>query len=382
MARFNNLFDVGQVLMDMIVDETAILDVHVGPPLANPAGANEAIRITLLWATPDMTHRSDPPLTNADGTRTPPPITLHAYYLVTTYGTTAEDAIQAHNLLGRVMQLFHSTPEIQLPLDPLQFPAATPVGTGRFRIVQMPIAVEMLEKVFTPLQVSQRPWVLFEAGPVQLAHLRPPAGPAPLVRPGGVNLMPLEVRTPPSIVRITPNRIAEAGRVRIDLDFLGVINRVVVGRSRLTGAAIVTPVPNGPVFVTIPNAGPNAVLAGTYDATITSGVLTSPPATITVQAPTIPSISSPASSQHSIAANLVLDGASLGGIIELFAWPDEGLTSPGDVRQLAVTAAANTVTVTSATLAAANLRSGLRYRITGHYGPNVYTPYVLLEFVP
>ena len=42
-------------------------------------------------------------------------------------------------------------------------------------------------KVYVPLQVPLRPWVLFEVGPIQLAHLAAELPPAPVVRPGGVH---------------------------------------------------------------------------------------------------------------------------------------------------------------------------------------------------
>jgi hypothetical protein len=376
LGRFNNLFDVGQVMLDVLTDRTGVADIRVAPPLDTATSQAEAIRITLMHVTPQPAHVNDPMVRNPDGTRAQPPLTLSAYYLVTTYGfDNNTDAVQAHNLLGRVLQVFHTDPEWDLPLA---LAGATPVGTGQISVVQMNSAIEMLEKVFTPLQTAHRPWATFEVGPVQLPLLRPDLGEAPVVHPGGVRLQ-VEARTRPAIQRITPSSVGQGGRIRIDVGFLGGITAVHVGRRRLSGAALTVPAPNGPVIVTLPAGGPDAVLPGTYDAALVAGTLFSTPHTVTVLDPALPSVDAPLTLTHSVANPLVLDGRGLAGATRAFAWPDRGVTSPADVFTFPVAAAANSVTVAAADLQAVTFRS-MPYRLSVQYSSSGFTPYVLMEF--
>jgi hypothetical protein len=378
LGRFNNLFDVGQVMMDVLTDRTGVADIRVAPPLDTATSQAEAIRITLMYVTPQPTHVNDPLVRNPDGTRAQPPVTLSAYYLVTTYGfDNNSDAVQAHNLLGRVLQAFHTDPEWDLPLT---LAGATPVGAGQISFVQMTSAIEMLEKVFTPLQAPHRPWALFEAAPVQLPMLRPDLGEAPVVQPGGVRL-DIEVRTRPAIERITPSIAGQGGRIRIDMGAVGGITAVHVGRTRLAGGALTVPVPNGPVIAALPAAGPDAVLPGAYDVILAAGTLFSAPRTLTVIDPALPSVDAPLTLTHSVANPLVLDGRSLGGATRLFAWPDSGLVSPTDVFNFPVAAAANSVTVAAGDLQAVSFRP-TPYRLSVQYSAGGFTPYVLMEFGP
>jgi hypothetical protein len=57
-----------------------------------------AVRLTLMWTTPQPAHRSDPEERNPDGTMAPPPPTLTAFYVISTNGATDEQhAIGAHD---------------------------------------------------------------------------------------------------------------------------------------------------------------------------------------------------------------------------------------------------------------------------------------------
>ena len=183
MAVFNTLHDVGQDLVDLLVDRTGIADTLVGPPLDPPNGPVEAIRVTLLWVTPQPMHRNDLPMAADDGTREQPLASLTAFYMISTYGTAADtDPVQAHNLLGRVLQSFHSVPVLELPNPVAQ------LGEGRLAVVHQSTTAELMEKVFTPLQMVHRPWAIFEVAPIQLLHQDPALPPEPVVHPGGLRL--------------------------------------------------------------------------------------------------------------------------------------------------------------------------------------------------
>ena len=378
MARFNNLFEVSQVLVDLVTQATGIADVRVGPPPQAAAQAAEAVHITLLWTTPQPGHRNNSYETQADGTRTPPPLSLSAYYLITTYGQDqSNDSVQAHNLLGQVMQTFHTAPRQALPLT---FVGSTPVGTGDLSIVQMPIAMDVVEKVFTPLQVPHRPWALYDIGPVQLPNLLPDLGEAPLVRPGGVNLLELDVRTKPAITRVTPSRIGAGGSVRVDYEFEGPITEVLIGRARIN-AGVTELEPNRSLVVELPDVGPNAVDVGTWDLRLSGGSLYSDARTLTVLPTTVPSVDAPAELSHGVAADLVLAGRALSTATEVFFWPDDGVAAPSEVVQVAVSGAPFSVTVPAAQLAALNFKP-VRYRVTVRHSIHGFTPFVLLEFRP
>lgn len=385
MAMFHNLFEVGQVLADMLTQQTSVSDVRIGAPLDLATGSAEAIRITLLWLTEQHTHRNDPLVSDATGRRVLPPLTLHTFFLVTTYGTDNDNAQRGYQLLGEVLQTFHSSPTVNLPLDLADYPAAIPVGKGQVSVVHMPTQLDMLEKVFAPLQVPHRPWAVFEVGPVQLSDLKPNLGPAPLVRPGGVNLLPFQIADPPLILRITPNRIHPGGQLRIDARYSRAIDRVNVSLSRLTGSEIAVTEAGGPIFVSLPTTGANAVGEGNHMVSLVSGTHISQSFPLVVQSTaSVPSLSSPKVRVHSVGSSLVLTGQNLTTVEELIAWPDGGDTSAVDVHTLPASSTDQSLVVTTADLSVANLRLGVPYRLSAHYGgaPGQYTPYVLLEFNP
>ena len=51
----------------------SLADITAAPPIENPATQGEAIRISLLWVTPQPTHRNDPWYLSEDGQRRAPP---------------------------------------------------------------------------------------------------------------------------------------------------------------------------------------------------------------------------------------------------------------------------------------------------------------------
>ncbi len=371
MARFANLFQVAQVLADVI--DTAVSttpEIRVASPLENPDSTTEAVRITLLWTTPQSTHRSDPAERNPDGTVLQPMVTVSAAFLITTYGSTDQgNLVQAYGLLGEIMHGFHTQPTLTLPLSGL--------GDGRLNLVQVPVDADLTEKIYTSLHVRNRPWVLYDVGPIQLQRTAV-ATDQPIVHPGGVRMPPIQVIARPTIERITPNPVGAGGRVRLDGSYTSPVTRVVIGTTRVEGGGLAVPVPEGPVLATLTNA----IQETAHDVTLTAGGSTSASSTLTVVSPNTPSIDAPADIRHPLANNLTLTGRALGnGPVELILWPDQGVSMPSDVRTIPGVAAGGgtTITVNAADLATLGQTT---YRISLHFDTHGFTPYVLLEFTP
>jgi Pvc16 N-terminal domain len=371
MGRFQNLSQVGLVLAEVIdLAVTAGTEVRLGVPIEDPTSAVPAVRITLLWTTPQQTHRNDPAEPNPDGTMAPPPPTLSVWYVVSTYGTTAEDnAIGAHDLLGQVIRTFHVQPTLELPIDGL--------GEGRIHVVQVPVDAELSEKIWTPLQVRQRPWVLFDVSPVQLLRTEAAGPEQPVVRPGGIRLRPIDVADPPRIMRISPVSVGLGGRIRIDATYTGTPGRVSVGQTRIVPPDIAAMEDGGAVLATLPVG----VTENTYDVRLTgSSNVPSDAVTLTVFEATRPSVDAPDALHHSHVNNLVLTGRALGaGNVNVFFWPDSGISTPGDVVTIMGNAAANSITIPAANLTP--LRN-TTYRISLQHSTHGFTPYVLLEITP
>jgi hypothetical protein len=375
MAQFDLLSQVGLVLQSVIeANVPGGTEVRIALPLDDPTGAAAAVRITLLWTTPQLTHRNDPEERNPDGTIAAPPPTLSGFYLITTYGTTPEgNALDAHDLLGRVIRAFHVNQALQMPIDGF--------GEGRLSLVHMTMEPDLVEKIYTPLQLRLRPWVLYEVAPIQLLRQEAPGAPRPVVRPGGVQLAPLAALAPPRIERITPTTVGEGGRIRIDASYTGDPARVAIGTARIVPPEIVALAPGGPVRVNLPPAvSPNA-----YDVTLTAANnMSSRPGGLNVAAPSLPSVYAPDALEQSIASDLVLDGGALGAngdAHSVFLWPDSGIGSPADVVELVgtVEGGGSAVRVPAAQLA--GLRPRL-YRMSVQYDTHLFTPYVLLEMTP
>ena len=371
MGRFQSLSQVGRVLADVIdAAVPAGTDIVVNVPPENPEAAQAGVRVTLMWTTPQPGHRNDEAERNPDGTLSPPQATVTAWYLVSTYGQTPENnAIDAHNLLGDIIRAFHAQTTIPLPVNGN--------GAGAIDVVQVTIDHEIAEKIWVPLQARLRPWVLFDVGPIQLLRADGDNVVQPIVRPGGVRLGDIDVHEAPRIANITPASISEGGRIRIDGSYTGAATRVSVGDVRHQPPDIVEMTPGGPVLVTLSNQ----VLEGEHTVTLrgqSAGI--SEPEVLTILPPSVPSVDAPTVLQHSRTAALALDGRALGiGPVEVFFWPDRGITAPSDV--VTVTGAAANTTVTMAPAALAALPARL-YRLSVHYPPHTFTSYVLLEIVP
>ena len=198
-ALFNDLHNVAQVLSEHIREETGIQDVQAGQPRDVAATTEPAARITLLYSTPQPGHRNDPREPASGGGMQPPPLSLSCFYLVTTSGTDSEDPIGAHHALGRVMGLYHDVPTLNLPLsaNPGSPPGVfTDLGSGELSVTQVPIMLDQIDHIWTPLTEQLQPWVLFEVAPVQLVSHLPDTAALPVVRPPGMKRQPMMMRAP------------------------------------------------------------------------------------------------------------------------------------------------------------------------------------------
>ncbi|NMO21852.1 DUF4255 domain-containing protein [Pyxidicoccus fallax] len=386
MALFSNLHHVSEVLVRVISDHVGAMPtggIHSGEPLENPGAASEQIRITLLYVTPQASHRNDAWEKTPAGTLAPPPLTLSAFFLVTTYGTaTNEEPVRAHELLGNVMQAFHTVPEVRLPLATL--PSR---GEGPLAFVQVPMTPELMEKVYMPLQAKHRPWVLYEVSPVQLAMDTAALPGAPVVRPGGLRLGDVRVSSQPLITRVTPDRQVQGGRVRVDVELHGQpLTQLHVG-GKTRPVASLTALSEQSFVVDLPAAGPSAVSRGIRDIHLQTGdavnppILISDPVQVEVLGADSATVAAPQTLSHDLGTPLQLEGAGLATATEVLVWPDVGVAAPSDIRSLAVaSAAAGSVQVSAAALAAASLVTGVDHRVSVKVGPHRYTPYVLLRF--
>jgi Pvc16 N-terminal domain len=382
-AVFTDLHDVAQVLTEHIREEIGLVDVQAGDPRDVSATTEAAARITLLYTTPQPAHRNDPLELQPDGTSRFAPLALSCFYLLTTSGADADDPIAAHHALGRIMTLYHDTPALQLPLsaNPGVDPGAfTELGEGVLAVVQVPMLLDQIDKIWTSLDAQLQPWALFEVSPVQLVSQRDDTGPAPIVRPGGIGL---DVRAAPRpvVLRVTPEAVRQGGRARIDT-IPAAFESLTVGGVEvpLGDDSLIVGAEGTPLLLTFDDAGLEALAPGSQPLAVRASGLISRRSALRIAQPAMPVVDAPAALAHDPGDDLVLTGANLADAQEAVLWPDVGVVAPTDVHSLPVeAAAAGTVAVPSAAgLATVPAERG-PWRLTIRVGDGVYTPYVLLE---
>ncbi|MFH5774272.1 Pvc16 family protein [Paracoccus sp. NGMCC 1.201697] len=385
MARFVNLHDAGRALASHLKARIAPLlsDIVAGPPIENPATQGEAIRVSLLWVTPQPTHRNDPWFTDDAGQRRPPPLSLSAYFVVTSYGNSpAGEPVQAVNRLGQALQVIETAPTIEMPITAA--PNIDPVpGSGRMNATLVPVAADLMEKIFTPLQMRHRPWALVELGPVQLERLDAPLPAAVPVVPGGVRLAGPAPVARPAITTLHPSPLGRGRRIRIDSAQAANATELQIGDQVFVFAdpplgvgEIARPDALGRIFATYPAAAPD----GPLDVVLTGPGGTSERHPVTVSA-TGAALDAPVDALAA-GADLVLTGGGLAATDRAFLWPARGIRSPLEVIDLApTTVAAGQVTLARAGLDAAGLRA-IPYLVALRGGPASFTPAVLVEVAP
>lgn len=375
MAQFTSLFHVGEALAHFVRARLGLDfgQVLVGPPRDEVLDTTRHLRITLLWTNPQGNHRNDVPERNPDGTRVPPPLSLTAHYLFTTYGNTvSEESVGAHELLGDVMRVLHDEPRLSLPLADL-----AGRGEGKLDVTLVPLAPELVEKLFGPLQLKHRTFALYEVGPVQLKSLKEMLAARPVVLPGGVRLAePTPLRSRPVLRRVVPSAQAAGGRVRLEGSFPTQPTHVQVGTRTFEGADLQVLAAERAVSVVLPAD----LSPGIHAVSLSAGKLSAEALPLEVQAAGEATLDAPSALTHSQSADLVLSGQGLADAVEVVAWPDTAVQAPSEVVKLplAAPATATQLTVAAASLAGLSRRT---YRLTVRVGAHRFTPPIVLEVV-
>lgn len=375
MAQFTSLFHVGEALAHFVSARLSLNSgqVIVGPPREEVLDVSRHLRVSLLWTSPQPDHRNDVPERNPDGTRVPPPLSLTAHYLFTTYGNSvSEESVGAHELLGDVMRVLHDEPRLSLPLADL-----AGRGEGTLDVTLVPLAPELIEKLFGPLQLKHRTFALYEVGSVQLKSLKEMLASRPVVVPGGVRLVgPSVMRSRLVLQRLVPSVQAAGGRVRLEGSFTEQPTRVHVGTVTFEGADIQVLDAERAVSVVLPAD----LSPGVHAVSLSAGKLSAESVPLQVQAEGEATLDAPASLTQSRGSDLVLSGRGLSGAVEVIAWPDAVVQSPSEVVTLPLAAPA---TATQLTVAAASLVGLTRhaYRLTARVEPHRFTPPIVLEVV-
>lgn len=383
-ALFNDLHAVAQVLAEHIADGVGIVDVQPGTPRDVTASTDAGARITLLYTTPQPGHRNDSLGREPGGARRFPPLSLSCFFLITTSGADNEDPIAAHNALGQIMTLYQDEAVLQLPLS--DRPGTPPgtfseLGEGELEVVQVPMVLDQIDKIWTSLDVQLQPWALFEVAPVQLVSQRADLLPAPLVRPGGLGL---EVRAGarPLIQRVAPEAVRARGRVRIDAIVQGETEAVAVDKvTVVNGDPSLTVGPGGvPLLLTLDDGGLEALGPGRHQLTVRARGLVSRSGAVRIVAAAEPAVDAPAALVHDPATDLVLTGANLTDAQAALLWPDAGVGAPNDVHTLPVSGVhPGSVTLPSAGGLATLPAVRGPWRLSVCVGSQVFTPYVVLE---
>lgn len=379
MAVFTNLYHAGEILRHIVLTQIAPANgVLVAPP-PDTVTTNEEIRVSLLWINEQATHRSDAPHRNFDGTTASPPTSLSMFFLITAYGDgPGGNADAAHRLLGEVVRIFHTDPVVTLPLAGL----AGNSGVGKLGVTLVPITPDLMEKLFSPLQIKHRPFALYEVSPVQLTSPLAPGAPSPVVAPGGIALAGPTTATRPVITRLVASTLAEGGALRIDGVFSGAVDAVLVGSTRILAAGVTVVAAGRSIRVALPTGAPGAVLPGVHRVSVVTGTLQSDPVELLVVQAGQWTLDGPAALTHAQWAPLVLTGQGLLDADLVYVWPDGGIRAPTDVRTFAPSlVAAGSITVLLSGLPRGEYRLAARLAL----GPGVaaqFTPYVVLEVGP
>ena len=384
MTVFLNLHQAGSAIAGHLRRHIALNNIVAAPPLKDQPNNVESIRVSLMWVTPQPTHRNDYAHRRADGMLEPPPVSLSGFYLITCYGTDdAGEPIQAISRLGEVLQVVetHSILDLPFPDDP-STPEIDPApGDGKMTLVHVPAAADLMEKLFTPLQVQHRPWALLEAGPIQLQRLVAPSVGPSLVRPGGARIDDVRPITRPQIARISPAPSRQGGRLRLDTQDAAAADRLRIGSEEYvitntpTAAnEIARPDAAGRIFVTYPLSSDS----GDFDVVLGSADAYSEAAPVTIEAEGSPGVDAPIA-PYAMGGALALTGGSLATAEEIILWPDQGVASPAEIVSTApATTSDATLTAAGPDLVGAGLRPG-RFRLAVRLTGGLYTPATLLE---
>ncbi|HWN66243.1 MAG TPA: hypothetical protein VNM90_01325 [Haliangium sp.] len=267
-----------------------------------------------------------------------------------------------------MLRLFHSHPSIELPLASLP-----DNGEGSLAAIQVPLTPELVEKLFSPLQIKHTAFALFQVEPIQLEHLAPAKAPGPLVKPGGVRLIGPDVSGRPLLSALVPDTASASGRIRIDGSFASAPT-LYIGSQAFKPTDLVELSPGASYALPLPS-GASALRPGRYPVSVRVDDTLSRQVVLTVTDASQPTVSAPLNTSVSRLSSLVLEGASLGSASRAYAWPATGISAPGDVIDLPL----GTVSATQVTIPdLAALTAGTIYRLAIKAG-ETYTAFIELE---
>ena len=117
-----------------------------------------------------------------------PPLSLDLYYLMTAYGTTEQDDVRAHQVLGDAMRVFHDyaqiTPNLYQDGDPANPRILDTSLLGEFeqvKITLLPFTLEDFSKIWTALpEANFRCSVAYQVSVVQIERQQPRRFPQPV----------------------------------------------------------------------------------------------------------------------------------------------------------------------------------------------------------
>jgi hypothetical protein len=261
----------------------------------------------------------------------------------------------------------------------MALPAFTPLGEGRLTVQPIAVPLEQLDKIWTTLESTLQPFMLYEVGPVQLAPLRPPIAPGPVVRPGGLALGVVSAGSRPVITEVTPVPVRAGGRLRVDLARPAELQAVLIDAVAIPAASFVA----SGATLAIDLAAAGIAATGPHTVIVQAGGVFSAQSHFDVGAPLAPLLDAPLF-PHDPAANLVLTGAGLTGADAAFAWPPAGIRAPDEVINIGVTnVSTSAVTIPAGGVAGLNALAeiGTTWRLALRINGGQFTPHVRLDLV-
>jgi hypothetical protein len=234
MTTFRAIAGVSSTLRSLLRDRMELgVDVSIAPPDVTITGmTGRRVNLYLYQVSENgFLRNQEIPGQGHPGDYGRPPLSLDLQYLVTSYGSsedTADADLEAQQILGDAMRVFHDHPIVSDSLHQNDDPTAPlildPTLVGEFeqvKITLQPATLEEFSKIWTALpEVSFRRSVAYQISVVQIESQRRRPAPLP-VRERRVYALPLQTPHIAEIVRVPPFdgvriAVAEAGdRVEI-----------------------------------------------------------------------------------------------------------------------------------------------------------------------
>jgi len=230
MTDYHGIGAVSATLQALLRDRMAVptevpggtFDVTVGPPPTVDQDGNGSVPASVNLFLYKVTENAQLKNQEIPGHGHPaayghPPLSLNLHYLLTAYGTTADQTVMnetvAHYLLGSAMQVLHDFPAIT---EHLQASDGQPLLhlalRGEFeqmKVVLEPLTLEDLSKVWTALTLPYRVSAAYLVTVVQIESLRPRRFPRLVGEPPDAG--PRIIVTPLRAPRIEDVRVRRVG---------------------------------------------------------------------------------------------------------------------------------------------------------------------------